>query len=966
MKKKIDLGELQQKSDLQKEVLMKQKEHLNKQEKDMTLKKDEEEKIQIEINQTNTELGSLRQSLELIGDDGPSLYDQNLSSFKDPKVLQKDLDLKETQLETIRSKLESSKQSLREKKQHVDELITQLKLSTTKNGQTQTRKELEESREFTKSEIQKLELQNHELEEESSDLQKELENKKIELKHAENFSNSLHKDLGSIMRQYQEKRQKKEALETKLVTHKIENVEARRRFNLDSENFSKMEKDFMSQVQVVNYGNYVKLKQEVLKQKVSGFHGILLDLVEFPDHIRLGLNQVGLGNLFTIIVDTYEAADKIIQINKDLKLGKINIYPLEGLDDQGAGNFEEEGLFFEGEASNKYPQDEDIAIFEHEITHKVGYSKISSQLKKVIKDLFQGLIMVKDLDTAISYAKEYYLDCVTAEGEVYRRGGITCDIGYTFLKTDVISSYIQLQAAEDEFKISKGLIDGCEGTQRTIADQLTAFTNESIELQYKKDLKTIEYKKSISEVSSIKHALMQDAKQLYMNQQNLEENRSQIVSLQKNLKVLERGPQGSNSEEQIKKLRNDLDDSQGKLLTQMELVTDQEKKQLNLQIEIDNLRTQIKQSKIAQCEQEMANFEEQNFGRRQGETKVLKLNLESSIENLQRKLAEKSTKLKVLGQELLEIEYRVEKTKKQVNEVQKELNELNQKKLDASSTIDMYNIKISSLKIDESIVKTYERKSDTGLIGDLNTLIKSTKYKYTEKDKLNFETLEYNFSEYKKFDEEIGHLKRSKIKFQKLIEHSSEHVEDIQSRSVIKFKEKFKEIFETIVADGSASIRLIENAAYTQLGSYNAGAHPKTSEGYYKGLEITTNFAQTQAGAISATQIDNQSRMENLSPGQKTIVAICIMLAFQSISPSPFYFLDEIEADLDTNYVEKISSFIEKMSKKSQIFMTTFKPQMATAKEASYYFVSVPEREEVSRVARIDQKTALNFLSSEK
>jgi len=73
----------------------------------------------------------------------------------------------------------------------------------------------------------------------------------------------------------------------------------------------------------------------------------------------------------------------------------------------------------------------------------------------------------------------------------------------------------------------------------------------------------------------------------------------------------------------------------------------------------------------------MANFEEQNFGRRQGETKVLKLNLESSIENLQRKLAEKSTKLKVLGQELLEIEYRVEKTKKQVNEVQKELNELN-------------------------------------------------------------------------------------------------------------------------------------------------------------------------------------------------------------------------------------------------------------------------------------------------
>lgn len=42
---------------------------------------------------------------------------------------------------------------------------------------------------------------------------------------------------------------------------------------------------------------------------------------------------------------------------------------------------------------------------------------------------------------------------------------------------------------------------------------------------------------------------------------------------------------------------------------------------------------------MAQCEQEMAEFEKQNFGRRLGETNVLKANLDSSIENLERKLA---------------------------------------------------------------------------------------------------------------------------------------------------------------------------------------------------------------------------------------------------------------------------------------------------------------------------------------
>lgn len=83
---------------------------------------------------------------------------------------------------------------------------------------------------------------------------------------------------------------------------------------------------------------------------------------------------------------------------------------------------------------------------------------------------------------------------------------------------------------------------------------------------------------------------MQDSKQLYMNEQNIEENKSQIITLQKNLKVLERGPQGSTSEEAINKMRSDLEDAQAKLVTQMELVTDQEKRQLNIQVEMDKLR----------------------------------------------------------------------------------------------------------------------------------------------------------------------------------------------------------------------------------------------------------------------------------------------------------------------------------------------------------------------------------------
>ena len=69
---------------------------------------------------------------------------------------------------------------------------------------------------------------------------------------------------------------------------------------------------------------------------------------------------------------------------------------------------------------------------------------------------------------------------------------------------------------------------------------------------------------------------------------------------------------------------------------------------------------------------------------------------------------------------------------------------------------------------------------------------------------------------------------------------------------------------------------------------------------------------------------------------------------------------------MDTNFVEKVAKFVEQMSRKSQIFMTTFKPQMASVRDASYFMVSIPENEEVSRVGVIDQKTAQTFLSAEK
>jgi structural maintenance of chromosome 3 (chondroitin sulfate proteoglycan 6) len=159
-------------------------------------------------------------------------------TYVEPKTIQRDLEMKETQLETIINMLESSRNKLREKKLEVEQINLQLRmLVLSKNGDGSSRETMEEMKNFTSTEVDKIEDKNLQLKSENEELEAEIKEKIETLKNAENDSSRLHKDLKKLLIDYGNKRTTKESLENKLVNHKIDNVEARRKFNLDNENF---------------------------------------------------------------------------------------------------------------------------------------------------------------------------------------------------------------------------------------------------------------------------------------------------------------------------------------------------------------------------------------------------------------------------------------------------------------------------------------------------------------------------------------------------------------------------------------------------------------------------------------------------------------------------------------------------------------------------------------------------------
>ncbi len=64
-----------------------------------------------------------------------------------------------------------------------------------------------------------------------------------------------------------------------------------------------------------------------------------------------------------------------------------------------------------------------------------------------------------------------------------------------------------------------------------------------------------------------------------------------------------------------------------------------------------------------------------------------------------------------------------------------------------------------------------------------------------------------------------------------------------------------------------------------------------------------------------------------LSGGEKTMAATIFLLALQSLKPSPFYLMDEVDAHLDAQNTERLSKVLFERSKGNQIIVVTLKDQ---------------------------------------
>ncbi|TGK05307.1 chromosome partitioning protein ParA [Leptospira langatensis] len=230
--------------------------------------------------------------------------------------------------------------------------------------------------------------------------------------------------------------------------------------------------------------------------------------------------------------------------------------------------------------------------------------------------------------------------------------------------------------------------------------------------------------------------------------------------------------------------------------------------------------------------------------------------------------------------------------------------------------------KEKKLEKGESESKLKRLKSDIQMLGSINPL---------------------SIEEYRNVKEIYEHhrtqkedIERSKNDIAEILKNINEESEKLFRETFEKIRENFQETFSTLFNGGRAMLELVDGE-----DSLNAG------------IEI---MAEPPGKHVQNLRL--------LSGGEKSLTAIALLFAIYMVKPSPFCFLDEIDAALDEANKLRFCQILDKFKDKSQFVVITH--AQSTIHRANSIFGVTNEEPGISKIISLRLDEAREFAGSGK
>lgn len=92
-------------------------------------------------------------------------------------------------------------------------------------------------------------------------------------------------------------------------------------------------------------------------------------------------------------------------------------------------------------------------------------------------------------------------------------------------------------------------------------------------------------------------------------------------------------------------------------------------------------------------------------------------------------------------------------------------------------------------------------------------------------------------------------------------------------------------------------------------------------------------------------------------------MVVALIFAVLKLDPAPFYILDEFDHALDAQYRAAIAVLINDLSARSQLLITTFKPEIIRTASAKLFEVTF--RAKKSAIVEINKDRALKIVNAQ-
>lgn len=752
------------------------------------------------------------------------------------------------------------------------------------------------------------------LEEQLADAKVEVGNAETELKQLQTKINHCEKELKGKKTQLLSKREEAAAVENELNNGKKQ-VEKLQKA-LESLSYKEEQMDLLQSDRAIEVEAIQKLKDEirVLSSRLSNIDftysdpvknfnrskvkGVVAKLIKVKDSSAMTALEVAAGGkLFNIVVDTEDTGKQLLQkggLRKRvtiIPLNKIQTHPVPPRHQNAAAR-----LVGKGNA--------EVAI------SLVGYDE---ELKSAMEYVFGSTFVCKTVDAAreVAFSREVGIPSVTLEGDIFQPSGLLTG-GSRRGGGDLLRQLHALAEAQSKLSIHQKRLS-----------EIDAKINQLIPLQRKfKDLKAqlelASYDLSLSQSRAEQnehHKLGELVKKI---EQELGETKSGVEEKKlvyerclAKVSCLEKSihDHAGNRESRLKDLENKVktikrqlqsslkdlkghDNERERLIMEMEAVKQEhaslESQLVSLNKQIDDLASEVdsQTAKVASLKDDA--------GLAQSELNSARL-----------KIKECDSQISSILKEQQRLQNKISETNLEKKKMENEVKRMEMEQKDCS------------LKVEKLIEKHAWIASEKQLFGR-----SGTDYDFGSRDprdaRETFEKLQADQS---------GLEKRVNKKVMSMFEKAEDEYNDLMSKKNIieNDKSKIKKVIEELDEKKKETLKVTWEKVNRDFGSIFSTLLPGTMakldppEGgsFLDGLEVRVAFGSVWKQSLS-----------ELSGGQRSLLALSLILALLLFKPAPLYILDEVDAALDLSHTQNIGRMIKSHFPHSQFIVVSLKEGM--------------------------------------